>query len=355
MKIFSMFSGIGGAEYGIKRAIHNRPNLRDGIEGLSEHIPNTEARAVRFIGYSEIDKYAIQVYERNYPDAQNYGDAKLIKPEELPDFDILVGGFPCQAFSVAGRRRGFEDTRGTLFFEIARIAAYKKPKYLVLENVKGLLSHDGGRTFQTILKVLSDTGYDVSWSVHNSKNYGVPQNRERIYIIANLRGEPRPEVLPLGEPDEENPTIRTVRAGGAASYTEKHARDIIQINNPTHSNDRVYSDEGISPTLNTMQGGRRQPKIVQPVITPDRLEKRQNGRRMKENGEPAFTVNTQDRHGVYDGTKIRRLTPTECLRLQGFPDNWCDGQSDSQKYKQAGNAMTTNVVQHVFEEMRSVL
>jgi len=161
MRFFGMFSGIGGFELGIKRATINQWEC---------------------IGYSEIDKYAIQIYERHFKH-KNYGDATRINSKRLPDFDLLVGGFPCQAFSVAGKRRGFKDTRGTLFFEIVRILKVKKPKYILLENVKGLLSHDNGRTFQTIIGVLADIGYNVEWQVLNSKDFGVPQNRERVFII----------------------------------------------------------------------------------------------------------------------------------------------------------------------------
>ena len=165
MKVFSMFSGIGGFELGLREA---------GIEH-------------EVIGYSEIDKYAIQIYEKNFgKDIENYGDATTLDPERLPDFDLLVGGFPCQAFSVAGKQGGFTDTRGTLFFDIARVLDHKKPQYLVLENVRNLLAHDNGRTFQTILGVLTDMGYDVEWELLNSKNYSVPQNRERVYITGHL-------------------------------------------------------------------------------------------------------------------------------------------------------------------------
>ena len=159
-----MFSGIGGFELGIQRVY-----------------PNAEC-----IGYSEIDKYAIKVYERQFNGHTNYGDATTINAAEIPDFDVLVGGFPCQAFSIAGKRKGFDDTRGTLFFDIARVLAEKRPRHLVLENVKGLLSHEQGKTFQTILGVLSDLGYRVEWQVLNSKDFGVPQNRERIYIVGHL-------------------------------------------------------------------------------------------------------------------------------------------------------------------------
>ena len=117
-----------------------------------------------------------------------FDDVRKIVPEQLPDFDLLVGGFPCQSFSIAGARKGFDDTRGTLFFEIARITAVKKPKYLYLENVPGLLNHDSGKTFETILRTLDELGYDVCWQVLNSKNFGVPQSRNRVWIIGYVRG-----------------------------------------------------------------------------------------------------------------------------------------------------------------------
>ena len=173
IKVFSMFSGIGGFEVGLQNS-----NL--------EH---------ELIGYSEIDKYAIEVFERHFKGVKNYGDATNIQGDELPDFDLLVGGFPCQAFSVAGKQRGFDDTRGTLFFDIARICSEKRPRYLVLENVKGLLSHDNGKTFQTILRVLTNLGYRVEWQVLNSKDYGVPQNRERIFITGYFRESSGSKIL----------------------------------------------------------------------------------------------------------------------------------------------------------------
>jgi len=160
-----MFTGIGGFEYGIQQAL-----------------PNAEC-----VGYSEIDKYAIQTYERHFKH-KNYGDATKINPEELPDFDMLCGGFPCQAFSIAGKRRGFQDTRGTLFFDIARIVKVKRPKIVLLENVKGLLNHNKGETFRVIIQTLSELGYDVQWMVLNS-GYYTQQGRQRVYIIGVLRAD----------------------------------------------------------------------------------------------------------------------------------------------------------------------
>ena len=176
IKYFSMFSGIGGFEYGMQKSKQD----------------------FECVGYCEIDKYAIQIYEKHYPNHINYGDATKLRTEELPDFDFLVGGFPCQAFSICGYRLGFNDTRGTLFFEIARILKDKRPKYFLLENVRNLLSHNNGQTFQTILKILSDLDYYVEAEVYNSKDYNVPQRRERVFIKGHLIGRTsRGKVLPF--------------------------------------------------------------------------------------------------------------------------------------------------------------
>ena len=398
MKYFSMFSGVGGFEKGIEQAygISNKQSTeikqdgqgrnRDSDE-VGHDVLSTSRTAPLCIGYSEIDKYAIKVYERNFNGHKNYGDATAINTAELPDFDLLVGGFPCQAFSIAGKRAGFEDTRGTLIFDIVRILRDKRPRHFVLENVKGLLSHDSGKTFSHILEILTDAGYDISWSVHNSKNYGVPQNRERIFIIGNLRGERRPQVFPITQDDR---TIdeglekgvqqaNTLRARDYASWRGNH---IEQLNQPTHSNDRVYGTDGISPTLNTMQGGLRQPFIaaqrgrangqmleaqmedktntVTSVAKDNYLVIGKNGEK-KNNQDFAATLtggghsggNHSDMDLLAKGSRIRRLTPKECERLQGFPDDWTkygindEPISDTQRYKMAGNAVTTNVVEAV--------
>jgi len=385
MKYFSMFSGIGGFELGIQRAFDNRQttdNKRGSTEVIPERMSDIERkyveRPISCVGYSEIDKYAIKVYERNFNGHTNYGNATAIDAQQLPDFDLLVGGFPCQAFSIAGKRYGFQDTRGTLFFDIARILANKRPRHLVLENVKGLLSHDNGKTFQTILGVLTDLGYTVEWQVLNSKDFGVPQNRERIIIVGHLRGECSGEVFPITGNDrqtfESNKIIvsrkqRTETSlQNISSTLTSHYRGspdgdgrpgIIQLNQPTHSNDRVYGTAGVSPTLNTMQGGNRQPFV-----------------KIKKNGEPkasqaiAATLTGGGHSGgnhsdmdllKFENSRIRRLTPKECERLQGFPDDWTKyGEdehgmrvdiSDTQRYKMCGNAVTTNVIQAVMERL----
>ncbi|MGR6115825.1 DNA (cytosine-5-)-methyltransferase [Aeribacillus composti] len=498
-KYVSLFSGVGGFEQALNK------------------LGGTCVMA------SEIDKWANIAYETLYGH-KTVGDITKVKAEDVPNHDLLVAGFPCQAFSVAGKRLGFEDTRGTLFFEVARIASEKQPNALLLENVKGLVSHDKGKTLNTIIQTLCDIGYTVDFNVLNSKYFGVPQNRERIFIIAirddlitpepwkieginvvakakrriaqldgvktfNFDWPPQTEVttrlrdilednvderfylseektaklvaqLESKAPNEVRATAlqngnmqgRRIKENDEPSFTvsatDRHGvcisephpvilglvdgingheqrKRVYSVNGlcPTPSGlgqggntepkiaepqmighidlkghdaiKRVYSAEGISPTLTTMGGGHREPKIaveqftkgdgisccidanytkgtapgdvgkgrrthvveeVRPVLTPDRENKRQNGRRFKENDEESFTLTAQDRHGVAVGTppryRIRKLTPRECFRLQGFPDSEFDklvaaGISNSQLYKMAGNAVTVNVVEAI--------
>jgi len=338
MKFFSTFSGIGGFEIGIQNAYRSKvrgeqanPSGDEGQGFFTEEGENTSSEDGRIgkrptdfinerplcVGYSEIDKYAIKVYERHF-NHENYGDITKINADELPDFDCLVGGFPCQAFSIAGKRGGFDDTRGTLFFDLARILRAKQPRLFVFENVKGLLSHDGGKSFKTIVQTIDELGYDCQWQVLNSKNHGVPQNRERIIIVGHLRGTSRPEVFPITGSGEQ--TVNEVEVAGTLE-TDGWEKRFEQIR-------RVHSTGGISPTIPTGTGGGVMTKVL-------------------------------------ENTRIRRLTPLECERLQGFPDNWTKlgvgdwaedrsgrlfvEMSDSQRYKMCGNAVTTNVIQAVFE------
>ena len=258
IKYFSMFSGIGGFGYGMELSDVEFEN----------------------VGYCEIDKYARSIYEKHYPNHINYGDATEIRTEELPDFDLLVAGFPCQAFSIAGKRRGFDDTRGTLFFEIARVLRDKAPRYFLLENVKGLLSHDKGETFKKILEILDELGYNVQWKIYNSKNHGVPQNRERIFIKGYSRRRCGGEVLSFREncekgvvnvsntyyggrrgrihyPDEQMNSLcdNGHNGGGSQLIVEDKEREralIKKVGNfsPTnHYGKNVYDSEGLCPTL----------------------------------------------------------------------------------------------------------
>jgi len=162
LRFFDLFAGIGGMRLGMERAGH------------------------KCVGACEIDESCRETYKRHFGEYPEYKDVKEMQADSLPQFDVLCAGFPCQSFSYSGNRKGFNDTRGTMFFEIIRIAREKKPRYLLLENVKGLLSNDKGRTFETILRSLDELGYDAEWEVYNSTNF-VPQERERVIIIAYLR------------------------------------------------------------------------------------------------------------------------------------------------------------------------
>ena len=422
MTFIDLCSGIGGFRFGLEQAGH------------------------KCIGYCEYDKFARASYEAMYDTKGEWkaDDVTKLRSDEIPYADIWCFGFPCQDISVAGKQRGLVGKRSGIYYNIIDLIKGKeekdKPTYLLVENVKNLLSINSGFDFASVLSEMDEAGYDCRWQVLNSKNFGVPQNRERVFIIANLRSRGRREILPL---TGENAATLEQLVGGKQGY-------------------RVYSTDGIACTLASNAGGvgaktglylvedecdkkekdflfidqsNHDPKItdtarcltarytagmtnhtamnsavmeVHPVLTPDRKEKRQNGRRMKEDGEPMFTLTAQDRHGIYirekcedpvvrvrnstkkgydeahigDGIclaypgsktrrgrvgkqcsqtldcacqmgtlmecgRIRRLTPRECFRLQGFTDELFEKaaavNSDAQLYKQAGNAVTATV------------
>jgi len=325
VRYFSMFSGIGGFELGIQAAADQL--------GLT-----TEC-----VGYSEIEPNAIKTYEEHF-NHDNYGDATNINPDDLPDFSLLVAGFPCQAFSIAGKRLGFDEARGTLFFDIARILKTKRPRHFILENVKGILSHDGGQTIRVIINTLTELGYCVEWQVLNSKNHGVPQSRERIYIVGHLGGIPARTVLPIAGQGNPHTTVgvttetavaRTFTAGGNSGGN--------------HSGMTVIQEKAVFPF--TEGTSRRLREITRGVADAYRMYEPELARTLKSQGGGMGALT-----GMYDDSKattrgllverIRRLTPVEAERLQGFPDGWTIG-SDTQRYRQCGNAVTVNVVRDV--------
>nr|DAY14952.1 MAG TPA: Cytosine specific methyltransferase [Caudoviricetes sp.] len=356
------------------------------------------------VAFCEIDKFARASYKaiHNTEGELELHDITQVTDDEIRAIghvDAICGGFPCQAFSIAGHRRGFEDTRGTLFFEIARFAAILKPKYLFLENVKGLLNHDKGDTFETILSALDELGYDVEWQVLNSKDFGVPQNRERVFIIGHLRGERGRKVFPIGGKDEKSSAERlginilgnTKNPNGTAQGTRDTVQDpegivgtltatdykgpkqvaipneikkygVLQPN--FNQSGVVFETDGISPTIRTMQGGGLEPKIRVREATKQGYAEASVGdsvnlshpnsktRRGRVGEGIANTLVTGDNQGVVTPNfRIRKLTPRECWRLQGFPD-WAfdkaqEVNSNSQLYKQAGNSVTVNVIKEI--------
>lgn len=354
LTFLDFFSGIGGFRLGMEMAGH------------------------KCLGHCEIDKFANKSYiaMHNPKEDEWFGeDIRDTRADELPRADVWCFGFPCQDVSVAGKQAGFRGNRSSLFFTVTGlirdIKEEDRPKYLFIENVKNLLSVNRGFDFAKLLIELDEIGYDAEWQVLNSKDYGVPQNRERVFIIGHLRGRSGRKVFPIG--GGNNQTLKQLIPGSDAQ--------------------RVYAVDGLARTLKAEGGGQGaktglylqpmfidlnlKPKLTDiarclkarynagitnrgcdnsgiavPVLTPDRINKKQNGRRFKEDGDSMFTLTAQDRHGVMiNDFRIRRLTPRECFRLQGFPDEYFDRarevNSDSQLYKQAGNSVTVNVIYEI--------
>ena len=379
MKFLDLFAGIGGFRLGMESAGHE------------------------CIGFCEIDKFARASYKAIH---DTKGEIELHDITAVSDesirrigrVDIICGGFPCQAFSIAGDRRGFEDTRGTLFFEIARFASIIRPKYLFLENVKGLLNHDRGATFETILRALDELGYDVEWQVLNSKNFGVPQNRERVFIIGHLRGERTRRIFPLSgenqsisnqsvmkignvnpsgigmngevyQADGLAPTLTTNKGEGQKIAIKSNTIKQFGVLQPNFNQcGVVYETDGIAPTIRAYQGGGLEPKIRVKEATSQGYAEAQiwdsvnlshpnsKTRRGRVGKQIANTLLTGESQGVVEPDfRIRKLTPRECWRLQGFPD-WAfdkaqEVNSNSQLYKQAGNSVTVNVIAAIAKEL----
>ncbi len=460
---FALRTGSKGAAAGGKAADAVLGGFRRGME-LAGH---------RCIGFCEADKFAIASYmsmhlmdteERAYISAlperkraaeagkeeYRHGewfaeDVRQVSAGDIPKADCWCLGFPCVDISVAGRQLGFRGNRSSLFFQIVRLIGEleekDRPTYLFIENVKNLLSVNGGTDFLRLLIALDESGYDAGWQVFNSSIY-VPQNRERIFIVGHLRGRCAGEVFPIAGTNGENPILQVPAKRAGTTRLLGNFMPTKTRENPNQG--RIYDPDGIAPCLNRMEGGGREPHIAVPVLTPNRAEKRQNGRRFKEDGEPMFTLTGQDRHGVMlqvkeatkagyadagigdsvnlsmpgsktrrgrvgkgiantldtscsqgvvvpvppDGAEaretaqspcvaatlsdgsvvyavwnekygcfvaIRKLTPRECFRLQGWEDVYFERaalvNSNSQLYKQAGNGVTVPVVRAIAERL----
>lgn len=311
MKFLDLFAGIGGFRLGMEMAGHE------------------------CVGFVEWDKHARKSYEaiHNTEGEWTAYDITKVTDDELRELkgkgiDIICGGFPCQSFSIAGNRRGFEDTRGTLFFEIARFAKELQPKYLFLENVQGILNHKGGETFEIILKTLDELGYDADWQLCNSRHFGLSHNRERTFIIGLLRGSSAKSILPIRgfsqtdnsrreriKNDQVLPTIN-IKEATKKGYATALVGDSINFEFPNSKTRRGRVGKGVAQTLTT--------SCNQAVLTKD--------------------------------GRLRRLTPRECWRLQGFLDSAFDKarevNSDAQLYKQAGNGVSVNVIYEIAKKLK---
>jgi len=282
LRFIDLFGGIGG--------------FRLGIEKTTDW---------KCVWYNDINKYAVQVYNKNFGENYEAKDIRSVHESKIPGCDLICAGFPCQSFSIAGKRKGMEDVRGTLFYEICRIAQFHKPHYLFLENVTGLLSSSQREDFRKILKCLWELGYDVEWQVLNSKDFGVAQNRERIYIIGHYGGFCGRQVFPLRPVSRE---VEIKKIGYFSSFKI----------------DSVLDPTGICCTI---LKGESQSRMA-----------------------PIIAIENEGLEVLY-----RRLTPTECERLQGFPDGWTEGLSDLQRYNCLGNSVTVNVIEAIAKRMEEVL
>ena len=419
MKFIDFFAGIGGFRRGMELAGHECVGFCEfdkfaTASYISMHLLTEEQR--KTLEDIPIKKRQKEILKEEYRNGEWYAnDIRRVYAEDIPKADCWCFGFPCQDISVAGKQAGFQGNRSSLFFRvmylIGQLKEEDKPAYLFIENVKNLLSVNGGWDFARLLIEMEQWGYDAEWQVLNSKDFGVPQNRERCFIIGHLRGRSSAEVFPIKGTDRENSV--SLNLFGC-------------LNGRNSQRDKVYSGDGLAPTISTKPGGNTEPKIAIPVLTPDRAEKRQNGRRFKEDGEPMFTLTGQDRHGiaieVKEATKqgytecrvgidsvnfsmpnsktrrgrveqeiantldtscnqgifvqvseelvvyavwyekyqcyiaIRKLTPKECFRLQGWSDDYFEKaqfvNSDSQLYKQAGNGVTVSVIKTIAGKLK---
>lgn len=371
IRFFDLFSGIGGFREGLNRA-----------------------GGFTCVGHCEVDAHADKNYRLLFDTEGEWfcDDARAIETGRMPCFDLLCAGFPCQAFSIAGKREGFADARGTLFFEIARLAEARQPAYFLLENVPGLLSHDKGRTFHTILSTFWKLGYHVEWKVLNSKDFGIPQSRKRVYIVGYLDGRCAGKILPFPETNgtaliqrvpgcqgkrvyDPNGLSRTLTSGTGGmggktglyevgvpikeatrkGYKMAYPGDSIDLGYAGLNSRRGRVGQGIAHTLTT---GSQQGTLQFMGASPAGTEARKGGRSVEAPEETLSTITAADRQGnAYHG-RIRRLTPRECLRLQGYHDGQIDriigDTSDSQLYKQAGNGVTVNVIEAIGRNLREV-
>ncbi len=326
-KMIDLFAGIGGIRLGFERAF-------DDVETV-------------FV--SEIDSYARATYAENFPDSpQLEGDITAIDAKKIPSFDICLAGFPCQAFSIAGRRAGFDDDyhgtcRGTLFLDVVRICDCHKPKIIFCENVKGLVNHDGGRTFKIICAAFEQIGYKIFHAVLNSRDFGLAQNRERIYIVC-FRNDIAPEKFSFPTPIDELATIADV-LDCAPIPSKYYLSDVYLETLRRHRKRHEAAGNGfgfIIRDLNDIAGalvcggmGREKNLIV---------DEREHSK-----------IPTTKIHGAINDENIRKLTPREWARLQGFPENFRLTLSDTHLYKQFGNTVSINVIEEIACEIRSVL
>ncbi|WP_320968775.1 DNA (cytosine-5-)-methyltransferase [Enterocloster bolteae] len=333
-------------------------------------------------GHCEIDKYANMSYQAMHRIKEGEWfeeDITKVSAQSLPDVDLWTGGFPCQDVSMAGERRGLYGERTGLFFEFVRLLrerGYHKPRWLILENVKGIFSSGGGWDFAIVLCELAALGYGVEYALVNSKDYGVPQSRERVYIIGDLTGRSTGKIFPLRNPGKTAPAqiiggpqgsriydtggVSPTITSGTGGLGAKTGLYFVAKDEQSGLVTKPYSgtiDASYGKGLGCRQHrtGILESRLPRALLNPGKEKTRQNGRRIKEEDEEMFTLTASDIHGILLDSRIRRLTPLETFRLQGVPDAYFERAasvcSDAQLYKQIGNAVTVPVVRAIGEKI----
>lgn len=307
MNVVSLFSGCGGMDLGFIKAGFN------------------------IIYANDIDKYAVKSYKHNINSHIVEADITDINEQEIPPHDVLIGGFPCQPFSMMGSQHGLDDVRGTLFYDIARIMDYHRPKIAVLENVRTLTSHDGGRTIKIIRDTFQNLGYRTEIHHMNSVDFGVPQTRNRVFIVC-IRND-----------------LNVVFTPPQPIKLTKNLRSILQKN----VDQKYYLSHRILPTILSHGSGNyySRSEIDLEIARPLTATMAKMHRANQDN----YVTDPSDKALEAGKTQIRRLTPRECARLQGFPDDYEIIVSDTQAYKQFGNAVTVNVAESIAHQVLKIL
>lgn len=323
-----LFAGIGGIRLGFDLAFQDEINT---------------------VFVSEMDKFAQKTYTDNFCDSfEISGDIKEIDEKNIPKFDICLAGFPCQAFSLAGQRKGFNDdykgmSRGTLFFEVARICQHHLPKVIFCENVKGLVVHDRGNTFKIITKTLEQLGYNVYYRVLNSKDFGVPQNRERIYIVA-FRKDIDSSTFKFPDPTDSSKTIKDIMEKDAVSV-RYYLSTVYMETLRAHKQRHLSKGNGFGYEIRDLNG-------IAGAIVCGGMGRERN--LIIDNRLTDFTPITHIK-GEVNREGIRKMTPREWARLQGFPDTFKLNLADTHLYKQMGNSVTVPVIEAIAKNIKEVL
>lgn len=318
-----LFAGIGGIRLGFDQAFGND---------------------IKTVFVSEWDKKAVETYKANFDDKIDIaGDITEVNENDIPEHDILLAGFPCQAFSLAGHKKGFEDARGTLFFDVARIIKRHNPKVVFCENVKNLVNHDRGRTFKVIKEILEELGYVVFYKVLNSKNFGVPQNRERIYIVA-FRKDIAPKIFEFPEKTDDTKVIKDIVEEHEVSpkyYLSTAYLESLKKHKERHASKgngfgyEIRSTDSVAGAIVCGGMGRERNLIIDNRLT-------------------NFTPVTHIK-GEINREFVRKMTPREWARLQGFPNDFKFVVADTHLYKQFGNSVTVPVIRAIAEKIKKCL